>query len=141
MFKEVTFVDLWEGLKNVDAPSLPETYELDALLALLKFADGMIHEDKVKTVKALQLQYFIPIIRELVDFESWIPIWGENFINIKKLDCTTSCIQLLLGIFQTCVNPSYREEVWIDCTELTVILIGMNLTTSMTYDRFLGMDA
>ena len=141
MFKEVTFVDLWEGLKNVNAPSLPETYQLDALLALLKFADGMIHEDKVKTVKALQLEYLIPIMRELVDFDSWIPIWGENFISIEKLDLTTSCIQLLLGIFQASVNPSYRPEGWIDCTDLAVILVGMKQTTSNAYGRFLGMDA
>ena len=122
MFSELTLVDFWKGLQNVRALSLPTTYQLDALLALLKFADGMIHEDEVKMVMAFKLEYFIPIMRELVNFDNCALPWDENFI--EKLGSTTSCIQLLLGIFRTCADPSYGPVSKIESTELADILIG-----------------
>jgi len=133
IFNETTLVDLWQRLKKVDIPSLPETFQLDALLALLKFADGMIHDDQVdKTEAHLQVQYFIPVMRELVDFDRWIPPLGEG-VNTEKLECTTSCIQLLLGIFQTCLEPSYGQVSRTDSTELAVVLIG----TAGTFANYL----
>ena len=124
ILKLATLVDIWQRLKKVDTPSLPETFQLDALLALLKFADGMIHDDQVDKSEAhLQVQYFIPIFRELVDFDSWIPPLGEG-VHVEKLECTTSCIQLLLGIFQTCLEPSYGQVSRTDSRDLAVVLIG-----------------
>ena len=139
MFKEVTLVDLWQGLKYVDTPSLPEMFQRDALLALLKFADGMIHDNQVNTTDThLQVKYFIPILRDLVDFDTWIPSQGYG-VNIEKLECTTSCIQLLLGIFQIRLEPTSEYISREDCIELVVVLIGKNHAQfPLLTEEFLG---
>src|SRR5271167_2851760 len=104
MFACISLWELWKALAipRFETNASENIFKSDAQLALIKFADGMMHDESKLELEGLQLKYFVPTITELEVSVSQV-FANPDSMGMAELQDITSSIRLHLDIFETCL--------------------------------------
>jgi len=113
-------------------------FKSDAQLALIKFADGMMHDESKLELEGLQLKYFVPTITELEVSVSQV-FANPDSMGMAELQDITSSIRLHLDIFETCLDTVNDPLSSKNASQLAELLVGKTNQHSLLRIDFLGL--
>lgn len=135
MFAKVSIWQLWNALAMPFVGTLGiNSFKSDAQLVLIKFADGMIHEESTPTLEGLNLKYFILMMMDLCNSAGRL-FETPDSLNMPEIQDISSSIRLHLDIFETCLDTTNNPLSLTDTTQVAEILIGrLNFRSLLTVD-------
>ena len=112
IFEYTSISELWGVLRLASSHlSIYQNYsQSDVWLILLKFADGMIHEDQGQNLKGLELHQFVHTMQDLVNIKAQPLFMHPDSFSIAEAQCVASTIRLHLDIFNFGLDDSLHSK-------------------------------
>lgn len=140
MFAGISVWELWKALAipRFETNASESTFKSDAQLVLIKFADGMMHEESKLELEGLRLKYFLPTMTELEVSVSRL-FANPDSVGMAELQDIASSIRLHLDIFEACLDTAKDQLSSTDCSQLAELLVGKMKVLSWLMIDFLGL--
>jgi hypothetical protein len=140
MFAVISLWELWKALAipRFETNTSENTFKSDARLVLIKFANGMMHEESKLELEGLRLKYFLPTMTELEVSVSRV-FANPNSVDMVELQDIASSIRLHLDIFETCLDTANEPLSSTYASQLAELLVGKIRRLSLLIIDFLGL--